>query len=203
MRRGARRSRHHTLPWLTDLVAPNRRFHRRVLIPDIPSLACIMRLLVRRGIFAAHQPSRDPLHGPTNSSRWLVEESETNLAPLVIMQNHPDLLAPCHYIGQCIRDGGMPFKKAYGMEVFEMASKNPQFNKLFNDAMACTNRIILLAIVAAYQDGFRSIGSFMDVGGGIGKVIAEIVNANPNIRGINFDLAMSWPLPLHIPALST
>ncbi|OWM91005.1 hypothetical protein CDL15_Pgr023338 [Punica granatum] len=158
--------------------------------PDISSLARIMRLLVRRDIFAAHQPSDsgDTLYELTHSSRWLVKESEYNLAPMVTMENHPDLLAPWHYFGQCIKDGGMPFKKAHGMEVWEMASKNPQFNTLFNDAMACTNKIILQAIVAAYQDGFRSIGSLVDVGGGIGEAVAQIVKANPNIRGINFDL---------------
>ncbi|PKI36110.1 hypothetical protein CRG98_043502 [Punica granatum] len=54
--------------------------------PDIPSLARIMRLLVRREIFAAHQPSDggDTLYGQTYSSRWLVTESgsESNLAPM-------------------------------------------------------------------------------------------------------------------------
>lgn len=82
----------------------------------------------------------------------------------------------------------MPFKKAHGVEVWEMASKNMMFNKLFNDAMACTNKAITQAVVADYKDGFANIGSLVDVGGGTGGVIAEIVKVNAHIRGINFDL---------------
>lgn len=82
----------------------------------------------------------------------------------------------------------MPFKKAHGVEVWEMASKNMMFNKLFNDAMACTNKAITQAVVADYKDGFANIRSLVDVGGGTGGVIAEIVKVNAHIRGINFDL---------------
>ncbi|OWM91012.1 hypothetical protein CDL15_Pgr023345 [Punica granatum] len=159
--------------------------------PDVPSLARIMRLLVRRDIFAAHQPSEggDTLYGLTYSSRWLVMKSELNLSPLVSMENHPLQLAPWHYLSECIKDGGStPFKKVHGLEIWEMASKNPMFNKLFNDAMACTTQIIMQAVMVAYKDGFRFIGSLVDVGGGTGRVITEIVKANPHIRGINFDL---------------
>ncbi|OWM91008.1 hypothetical protein CDL15_Pgr023341 [Punica granatum] len=162
--------------------------------PDIPSLERIMRLLVRREIFAAHQPSNggDTLYGLTYSSRWLVTESgsESNLAPLVIMQNHPLLLAPWHYLSQYVKEGrsSTPFKKAHGMEIWEMASKDPMFNKLFNDAMACNSKNGMQAIMAGYKDRFGLIGSLVDVGGGIGVVIATIVKANPHIQGINFDL---------------
>ncbi|PKI36108.1 hypothetical protein CRG98_043500 [Punica granatum] len=69
-----------------------------------------------------------------------------------------------------------------------MASKNPIFNKLFNDAMACTTQTIMQAVLVAYKEGFRFIGLLVDVGGVTGGVITEIVKANPHIRGINFDL---------------
>ncbi|PKI52966.1 hypothetical protein CRG98_026672 [Punica granatum] len=158
--------------------------------PDIPSLARIMRLLVRRDIFAVHRQldSGGTLYGLTHSSRWLVTESESNLAPMVTMQNHPLQQAPWHYFAQCIKEGGMPFMKAHGVELWEMASMNPHFNKMFNDSMACTTKIVMQAVVLAYKDGFTSIGSLVDVGGGIGEAIAATVKANPNIRGINFDL---------------
>lgn len=82
----------------------------------------------------------------------------------------------------------MPFKMAHGVEMWEMASKNPMFNRLFNDAMACTTKAIMQEVMTAYKDGLGCIGSLVDVGGGTGGVIAEIVKANPHIRGINFDL---------------
>ncbi|XP_031374518.1 (R,S)-reticuline 7-O-methyltransferase-like [Punica granatum] len=157
---------------------------------DIPSLARIMRLLVRRDIFASYQPSEggETLYGLTYASRWLVTGFESNLASMVMMQSHPLLLATWDCIGQCIREGEMPFKKAHGVEMWEMASKNPSFNKLFNDAMECNTKTVMQAILGAYKDGFEFVGTIVDMGGGTGGMIAEIVKANPDVRGINFDL---------------
>ncbi|KAI6697385.1 hypothetical protein NL676_017504 [Syzygium grande] len=159
--------------------------------PDLPYLYRIMRLLVRRNIFSVHRPSDDggdPLYGLTNLSRWLIQDSELNLVPMVIMKNHPLQLAPWHYLGQCVREGGIPFQKAHGVELWEFAGDNPEFNKMFNDAMACTAKIITKAVLEAYGDGFRGVECMVDVGGGTGGVVAEIVRAYPHVQGINFDL---------------
>ncbi|KAL3754590.1 hypothetical protein ACJRO7_001783 [Eucalyptus globulus] len=158
--------------------------------PDLPYLSRVMLLLVCRNIFSVHRPSDggDPLYGLTDLSRWLVRDSELNLVPMVIMQNHPVQLAPWHYLGQYVREGGIAFQKAHGVEMWEFARDNPEFNKIFNDAMACTTKIITKAVLEAYGDGFSLVGSVVDVGGGTGGMIAEIVRAYPRIRGINFDL---------------
>ncbi|KAK7854537.1 xanthohumol 4-o-methyltransferase [Quercus suber] len=161
--------------------------------PDISYLTRIMRLLVRRKIFTAqshHHPSEggDTLYGLTHSSRWLLHDSKTTLAPMLLMEDHPLLMAPWHCFSQCVKEGGIAFKKAHGREVWDFGSVNPEFNKLFNDGMACTAKIVINAIVSEYKDGFGSVGSLVDVGGGTGSVLAEIVKSYPHIKGINFDL---------------
>ncbi|XP_048327932.2 xanthohumol 4-O-methyltransferase-like [Ziziphus jujuba] len=158
--------------------------------PDLTYLERIMRLLVRRNIFTAHHQSdgAETLYGLTHSSRWLLRDSELSLAPMFVLETHPSLMAPWHCFSQCVKDGGIAFKKAHGREIWEFASHNPDFNTLFNDGMGCTARIVLRAIVSEYKDGFDHVGSLVDVGGGIGGAIAEIVKSYPHIRGINFDL---------------
>lgn len=166
----------------SHLVAPS---------PDITCLTRIMRLLVRRNIFAVHHPSEggEPVYGLTYSSRWLLHDSEMSLAPMLVMENHPSLMAPWHYFSQCVKEGGpWAFKKAHGLEIWDFASENPGFNKLFNDGMACTARIVMKAILTEYGRGFDGVGSLVDVGGGTGSAVADIVQAYPNIRGFNFDL---------------
>ncbi|CAL9014012.1 unnamed protein product [Prunus brigantina] len=166
----------------SHLVAPS---------PDITCLTRIMRLLVRRSIFAVHHPSEggEPVYGLTYSSRWLLHDSEMSLAPMLVMENHPSLMAPWHYFSQCVKEGGpWAFKKAHGLEIWDFASENPGFNKLFNDGMACTARIVMKAILTEYGRGFDGVGSLVDVGGGTGSAVADIVQAFPNIRGFNFDL---------------
>ena len=43
-------------------------------------------------------------------------------------------------------------------------------------------------MISGYEDGFDCIGSLVDVGGGIGTLVTEIVKAYSHIKGINFDL---------------
>ena len=168
------------------------------IVADIPDalssnvsyLKRIMRLLVRRKIFTEHHPSEggDTKYGMTHLSRWLLQDSQMSLAPMLLMETHPRLMTPWHTISHCIKDGGICFKKINGREIWDFASENPEFNKLFNDAMACTARIVMNTILSEYKHGFDSVGSLVDVGGGIGSGLAEIVKSYPHIKGINFDL---------------
>ncbi|KAI3833043.1 hypothetical protein MKX03_021321 [Papaver bracteatum] len=131
---------------------------------DIDYLTRVMRLLVRKRIFSSqiYQETNQISYGLTPSSKWLLRDSKFN--------------------------GGLPFEKAHGAEIWDFASGNPQFNHLFNDAMRCAAEIIINAVLVKYKDGFNGIESLVDVGGGTGTMITEIVKANPHIRGINFDL---------------
>ncbi|KAK9194210.1 hypothetical protein WN944_004913 [Citrus x changshan-huyou] len=159
--------------------------------PDIPYLARLMRMLVRKGIFAVHQSSDggdETLYKMTHISKWLLHDSELSLAPMILVENNQWLLEPWHYLSQCVKEGGIAFKKAHGCEIWDFASQNPQFNNLFNEAMACTAKIVMKALVSHYKDGFDSIQSLADVGGGTGGALAEIVKSYPHIKGINFDL---------------
>ncbi|KAI4322644.1 hypothetical protein L6164_022318 [Bauhinia variegata] len=160
--------------------------------PDITCLERIMRVLVRKKIFSAQEASNsgDTLYGLTHSSRWLLTESgsEPSLAPLVVMENHPVRMAPWHYLSQCVREGGSAFVKAHGQDVWEFGLENPEFNKRFNEGMACTAKTVMSGVISGYKDGFDNIGSVVDVGGGTGQTISEIVKSYPHIKGINFDL---------------
>ncbi|KAL5581943.1 hypothetical protein UlMin_014385 [Ulmus minor] len=159
--------------------------------PDATCLYRIMRLLVRNKIFTAHRQSDggETLYGLTESSRWLLRDSaELTLAPMLLMENHPWLTAPWHCFSQCVKEGGIAFEKAHGKEIWDFASGNSEFNKLFNDGMECTARIVMKAILSELRDEFGGLGSLVDVGGGTGAAISMIVESHPHIRGINFDL---------------
>lgn len=159
--------------------------------PDVTCLARIMRLLVRKKIFTVDHPSSDDsqsVYGPTKLSRWLLRDSDQSLAPFVLLQNHPLVMAPWYYFSTCVKEGGTAFAKAHGRPIWDFASRNPEFNDLFNNGMACTARIITKGILIGYKDGFDRIGSLVDVGGGTGGMISEIVKSHPHIKAINFDL---------------
>lgn len=73
--------------------------------------------------------------------------------------------------------------------MYEFASLNPEFNKLFNDALACMAKMVMWAVLEAYKDWFGCIGSLVDVAGGTGADISRIVKSHPHIKGFNLDLS--------------
>ncbi|KAL5864929.1 hypothetical protein ACOSQ3_002443 [Xanthoceras sorbifolium] len=107
---------------------------------DNSSLERIMRLLVRRNIFSIDHPSDgggEPLYGLTYSSRWLVNGSDSNLSALYLIETHPYLVGSWHFLSQSVKEGGRAFRKAFGRGIWDMASEDHRFNKMFNDGMAC------------------------------------------------------------------
>ncbi|KAE9594448.1 hypothetical protein Lal_00001353 [Lupinus albus] len=162
--------------------------------PDISLLQRIMRVLVRRKIFSAEksESNGETLFGLTRASKWiLLDGTNMTLAPMLLLENHPLHLSPCHYVSDIIREGtknGTAFFRCHGHEQFEMTGLDPEYNKLFNEGMVCTARIVSQAVISGYKDGFNKIQTLVDVGGGIGGSLSEIVRAYPHIKAINFDL---------------
>ncbi|KAI4381530.1 hypothetical protein MLD38_007595 [Melastoma candidum] len=75
-----------------------------------------------------------------------------------------------------------------GQDLWELTSRNPEFGKTFNEGMACTAKISIKAIIEERKHVFESISSLVDVGGGNGSALVEIVKACPHLKGINLDL---------------
>ncbi|KAM1373120.1 hypothetical protein ACFX2I_023857 [Malus domestica] len=119
---------------------------------------------------------------------WLLSNEEQSLAPLVLMANQPHHIASWHCISKCITEGGSGFEKANGFGLYDFSSEISELGNYFKEGMACTSRIVMKAILSNYKDGFEGVGLIAHVGGSIGAAVAEIVNAHPHIRGINFDL---------------
>ncbi|KAK1422280.1 hypothetical protein QVD17_25279 [Tagetes erecta] len=162
---------------------------------NIDGLRRLMKFLVHRKLFdetaVNHSDSEDqPLYSLNHCSKWLLHDTDVTLAPLVMMRTDPVTLLHFHGLSRSIKEGGAAFKAAHGDEFFDFCLRNSEYNKVFNEAMACTAKITTNAIVSSYKDGFLgSKGSVVDVGGGIGTAVSEIVKAFPHLKGINFDLS--------------
>ncbi|CAN6708278.1 unnamed protein product [Malus baccata var. baccata] len=104
------------------------------------------------------------------------------------MANQSHHIASWHCISKCIMEGGSGFEKANGFSLYDFSSEISELGNYFKEGMACTSRIVMKAILSNYKDGFEGVGLIAHVGGSIGAAVAEIVNAHPHIRGINFDL---------------
>ncbi|KAI3906829.1 hypothetical protein MKW92_010644 [Papaver armeniacum] len=156
--------------------------------PNVDYLTRVMRLLVHKHLFTSqfHQESNQIVYGLTRSSKWLLKDSKFNLSPLVSF--NPTSLKPWQYLGKCVLENGFPFERAHGCGIWDLALADSKFNEYMNGAMQCMTIMIINQMLIGYKDGFNDIGLLVDVGGGTGTMIAQIVEANPHIQSINFDL---------------
>ncbi|KAJ0636708.1 putative (R,S)-reticuline 7-O-methyltransferase [Helianthus annuus] len=161
---------------------------------NVDGLRRLMTFLVNRKVFdemvESEESECEPLYSLNYCSKWLLRDTNVTLAPLVMMRTDPVTNLPLHVLSRSIKEGGTAFKAAHGKGLFDFCSLNSEFNRVFNEAMACTATITTNAVISHYKDGFLgSKGSVVDVGGGTGIAISEIVKAYPHLKGINFDLS--------------
>ncbi|ERN03377.1 hypothetical protein AMTR_s00003p00251480 [Amborella trichopoda] len=170
--------------------------------PDTTTLSRIMRFLVRKHVFTSQEIEDETRYGPTRTSGWLTKQvHRPSLAPFLLLETGVVSLKPWHYLSRCVLEGGEAFEKAHGVEIWGYGAKNREYSRLFNEAMACNAQIVLEALLRGYENGFEGLGSLVDVGGGTGMTIGEIVRANPHISGINFDLPHVVATAPHYPGV--
>lgn len=89
-------------------------------------------------------------------------------------------------LSESIRTGKTRGELAGPGDHFEQIARNPAFVEVFNGAMADLTRLVTPDILSACQ--FAGVSRLMDVGGGVGGLLAAILAAHPSMRGIIFDL---------------
>ena len=85
-----------------------------------------------------------------------------------------------------LRTGEPAFSHVFGMDSFAYMAQHPDEAANFDAAMAGFTRQIAIAVAASYD--FSPFRRIVDVGGGSGALVAGILQANPTLTGILFDL---------------
>jgi O-methyltransferase domain/Dimerisation domain len=97
-----------------------------------------------------------------------------------------DFYYPCFgQIMHSIQTGKPSRTLLSGSDGFEHLRRNPELARIFDDAMTNMSELVGPAIAGAYD--FGAWGSLMDVGGGNGILLAQILRAHPRLRGVLAD----------------
>ncbi|XP_071714828.1 desmethylxanthohumol 6'-O-methyltransferase-like [Rutidosis leptorrhynchoides] len=169
---------------LTEIAREN---NSPTLILD--GLSRLLRFLVRKQILdEVHEPECiEPIYVLNYCSKWFIHDERNSLAAFATWMTHPDSTSPFLRLKQSIIEGDTAIQKTYGVELWDYVSTNPQYNRIFNEGMACFTWSTMDAILSSYE--FYGVkGTLVNIGGGIGMDINDIVTKYPHIKGINFDL---------------
>jgi hypothetical protein len=89
-------------------------------------------------------------------------------------------------LAHTVRTGDTAFRHLYGSGIWEWRSKKPDERAIFDTAMSGMSRIAAHAVLDAYD--FSAHACVVDVGGGQGALLAEILSRHSRLTGILFDL---------------
>jgi SAM-dependent methyltransferase len=85
-----------------------------------------------------------------------------------------------------VQTGKPAWGRVHGAEVFDYFAVNPEQSEIFNHAMTDGSTAIAPLVAEAYD--FSGINRLTDIAGGHGYLLAQILKANPNVKGILFDV---------------
>lgn len=156
----------------------------RSLGADAPALERVLRALVVMGVC---NETHDGCFSLSPLGEYLRVDHPDSIVARVILNVEvhqaiwSDLL-------ETVKTGGSASQHVFGVPFYEYLSRNPTAGAVFDQAMAAGGwlRHRLRSAVEAYD--FGRFASIIDVGGGNGALLAEVLQAHPHLRGTVFDL---------------
>lgn len=143
-----------------------------------PSLQRLLRALASVGVFAV---DNDGMFCATALSE-LIRQREGSLRPLILWMNDPRHDHVWEALLECIETGRPAPEAMLGRSIWEYLMCTPDLQQLFNEAMTANARVMHAAAIRAYD--FSGIRRLVDVGGGQGALLCQILAAHPEMGGI-------------------
>jgi len=147
---------------------------------DPQALYRLLRALAAVGVFFEGDQRTFSL---TPLGRGLVLETQGSLRDYAIFVGHESNWDTWGNLLDGIRNGENVFRQVHGTSVWDYRAQRPEVSAMFNRATAATK---LKGSVLGIYD-FSPFRSIVDVGGGNGSMLADILRVNPLAQGILFD----------------
>jgi SAM-dependent methyltransferase len=147
------------------------------------ALKSILRALVSVGIFRQTDTGAFTLN---ELGELLRSDKQESLAKYAFVANREFYHRMWSNLMHTVRTGESAFEDANGMNVYEFYNQHPDELTHFQQALSGQTHREAIAIRDAYD--FSSIENVVDVGGGRGLLVRQLLEANPNLCATVFDL---------------
>ena len=147
--------------------------------------AMVLRLCRALAAFGIFTVDADGNVGHTSQSRWLCTDASPTLHHAVRYWAMPSTWAVWGHLEEAVRTGNAAFEAVYGVPYFDYLRAHPKEAGLFDRFMQNSPDDRHAAVVEAYD--FSEARVVADVGGGNGALLAAILAANPDVRGLLLD----------------
>jgi len=156
----------------------------KVIGASAPSLRRVMRALASFGIFSQDSDGRFAL-APTGE--FLKRDMPGSLHSAAFLFGGETGTSTVRLFLECVKTGrSATHMLTGGKGSFEWVQSDPELTKLFNAVMTSFSALHMTGLLEAYD--FSQAKKIVDVGGGHGKILSEILKENAGQRGVLFDL---------------
>jgi hypothetical protein len=143
----------------------------------------VLRALASLGVFVETEPRTFAL---TPAAELLRTDRPGSIHPMALWIADPFHLRVYAELMHSIETGDPAADKVVGKPVFEHLAEDRELSAAFNNAMTSFSGAVAPAAVKAYD--FSGITTLVDVAGGHGEVLMTVLRANPQMRGVLFDI---------------
>ncbi|KAB8197088.1 hydroxyneurosporene methyltransferase [Nonomuraea phyllanthi] len=147
-----------------------------------PALRRVLRELAAMDLL---RPVAPDVHELTEKGGALRSDATDSVRASIRMLGEEGFWYALGMLPATVRDGGSAFAKRYG-HLYDYLAKNPTSSRLFDDYMKRRAIPLTQGLVQRYT--FPPTATMVDVAGGKGHILATVLHANPEMRGILVDL---------------
>lgn len=142
----------------------------------------LLRVLSGYSVFAERDDGRFEL---TPTADALRDDAPDSMRGIALLMGHPLLWEEWGHLFSSVRTGEANMPVLRGMGAYEFLMANPEYAVAFFQGMGSLSTPETGTVVAAYD--FSRFGKIVDVGGGRGALLAEILKRASSSQGILFD----------------
>lgn len=146
-----------------------------------PSLQRLMRVLAAEGLLTLDDDEQFAL---TPLGRQLLPDAMGSLAAFVGM---PFMWDPWSALPDAVKTGETAFEQTYGRSLFTYLDEEEDDQREYHEAVDAFTRRQARSLAQTFD--FAEVQSVVDVGGGIGTLVLELVDAWPHLEATLFDRA--------------
>ncbi len=148
--------------------------------------ASLERLLRALSTLGAFTPTPDGGFGNTPLTEVLRTDHPGSQRDAALFLPASFLWRPLGELYESVRTGEPAFQRIFGQRFFDYLANNPGDAAVFNATMTQGISWTTPALLAAYD--FSRFARLVDVGGGEGALLRDILAATPKLHGVLFDL---------------
>jgi O-methyltransferase domain/Dimerisation domain len=143
----------------------------------------VLRLLSSVGVFAE---SPRKVFALTPVSEFLRADAPGSMRDTVLWLGNRFHFKVWSEMSHSVATGKPAVEHVYGQPCFDVIFGDPEIAFDFNTAMTCFSQRIAPALLEAYD--FSGIDTLMDVAGGHGAILCEVLSHYPEMKGVLFDV---------------